>query len=109
MLTNQWMKFSPYNLPPQGKKIICFKKGDLWVARRLNYKGKDYWVEIIYGGIGSVLTDEPEYWMNLELPEGCTGYMLLGIDGRDPINIDELQLTDPESHQKFVEMFIKKI
>jgi hypothetical protein len=106
-MTHQWIKFTPLNLPPQGKKIICFRKGDLWVCRRLHYKGKDYWLEIQYAGGSSMLTDTPDYWMELDLPDGCTGYMLLGINGGDPITFDELQRIDPESHEEFVEGMVK--
>lgn len=109
-LTFKWFKYSTNNLPPQGLKILCFKKGDLWVARRIHYKGKDYFLELPYGGdLGAISTDIPDYWMQLELPEGCTGYMKLAIDGGDIMTFDELQRSDPESHEEFVEMMINGI
>lgn len=103
----QWIKLSKYNLPPQGLKILCFRKGDLWVARRINYKGKNYWIEIPYGGDkGSISTDEPHYWMRLDLPEDCTGFIKVGINDGNPLTLDELQREDPQYHEEFVEMFV---
>ena len=104
----EWVKLHPKNLPAQGMKILCFKKGDVWVARRFNYKNKDYWVEFIYGGIGSVLTDKPDYWMKLELVEGYTGYMFIGLDDQELVTFDEFQKIDPKSHEEFVGLIIEK-
>jgi len=101
----QWIKFSSHNLPPQGLKILCFRKGDLWVARRVNYKGKDYYLEIPYGGNeGAIATDIPDYWMQLDLPEGYTGYIKLSNSCGGIVTLDELQKIDPESHEQFVGM-----
>ena len=104
----EWIKYSEYNLPPQGLKILCFRKGDLWVARRICYREKDYWIEIPYGGEkGAILTHTPTYWMRLDLPEGCTGYMKVGLDGSSPITLDELQKIDPESHEEIAKMMVE--
>lgn len=104
----EWIKLSQYNLPPQGLKILCFRQGDLWVARRLELKGKSYYLEIPYGGkTSAILTDEPDYWMHLELPEKYTGFIKVGINGGEPLTLDELQRVDKLFHEEFVEMFIK--
>lgn len=106
----EWIKFSKYNLPPQGLKILCFRQGDLWVARRLELDGENFWMEVPYGGnMGAVLTDEPEYWMQLELPGTFTGYLKIGledINNGEPITLDEFQAKDPESHREFVHMMV---
>lgn len=103
----QWIKFSKHNLPPQGLKIICFKQGDLWVARRFAYKGKSIYVEIPYGGKnGSFRTDTPQYWMRLDLPEGYSGYMKIGIEGSEPMTFDELQDKHPQDHEEFITMLL---
>ena len=52
--------------PPQGKKVLCFNKGDLSVRQRL----KDYWfpvpfVDSIFAEIG-----EPEKWQEIDFPNG---------------------------------------
>lgn len=104
----EWIKLSQYNLPPQGLKILCFNKGDVWVARRLNYKQRNYWIEFSYGGVGAIITDEPSYWMKLELLEGCTGYMKAGLNGDQDslVTFDEWQVLDSKSHEEFVGMII---
>lgn len=103
----EWIKLSQYNLPPQGLKILCFKQGDLWVCRRFNYDGHSIWVEIPFGGNdGAILTDEPEYWAQVELLQGCTGYMKVGMDGGPLMTFDELEEKYPKDHKKFVKTFI---
>lgn len=106
----EWIKYSSYNPPPQGLKIVCFRRGDLWVARRLQYRGKDYYLEIPYGGKQTAIsTDIPDYWMKLDLPEGYHGFMKIGINGSAPITLDEAQREDPESHDEFVNLFIESL
>lgn len=103
----EWIRLSPYNLPPQGLKIVCFRKGDLWIARRLRYKGQDYWLEFAYGGNdGSICTDAPDYWMKLDLLEGCTGFMLIGVNNEEPVTLDVLEERYPDNHQDFVGMLL---
>ena len=106
----EWIKYSEYNMPPQGLKILCFRKGDLWVARRFDYKGKNIWLEITYGGDkGSVLTDPPEYWVQVELPQGFTGYMKVGLDEGELMTIDQLQECNREKHEEFVQFIVDTV
>jgi hypothetical protein len=106
----EWIKLSKYNLPPQGLKILCFKEGDLWVSRRFNYKGKSVYLELPFDPIHKAnVTPEPEYWMQVELPQGFTGYIKLGIDGAEPITLDILEREDPETHKEFVESVLKGV
>lgn len=106
----EWIKFSKHNPPHQGLKIVCFRQGDLWVARRINYEGKDYYLEIPYGGkSGAISTDIPDYWMQLELPEGYRGQMYISVDGGDRISLDELQRIDPLSHEEFAEIMLSPV
>lgn len=102
----EWIKYSKYNMPPQGLKILCFKKGDLWVARRFEYKGDNLWIELPFAEARAVSTPEPEYWMQVQLPEGYTGYMKVGVEGDELMFLDDLMRTYPENHAEFVEMFI---
>jgi hypothetical protein len=106
-MVNHWIKLTPLNPPPQGKKIVCFKKGDLWIARRLNHKGVDYYLEIQYDGKGSILTETPEYWIDTWLPEKYTGYMKVSVDDGPLLTFDELQQQNAEYHENFIEPFIK--
>lgn len=104
----EWIKFSPLNLPPQGMKILCFNLGDAWVARRINYRGKDYWVEIGYGGENfSILTDCPSYWLKPDYPEGCTGCMRVGLREDELMTMDEFQEKHPLKHEELVRAIIK--
>ncbi len=106
----EWMKLSHHNLPPQGLKILCFRKGDVWVCRRMRYKEKDYWIEIPYGGKrGAISTDRPDYWMRLDLPEGYTGLMKLGVEGTELFTFDELEKSDPELLESFIGLMIAQI
>jgi hypothetical protein len=105
----EWIKFSKYNLPPQGLKILCFRKGDLWVCRRIHYKSKDYWVEIPYGGKdGGLLTDPPLYWCSIDLPEGFTGLIRVSVDDSPLMTLDELQSTHPKAHEEWANMMISQ-
>ena len=100
------IKYSKYNMPPQGLKILCFKKGELWIARRFEYKGNNYWVELPFAEARAVSTDEPEYWMKVQLPQGYTGYMKIGVENGPLMTFDELMEIDKESHEKFVALVI---
>lgn len=106
----EWIKLERDNLPPQGLKILCFRKGDLWVCRRMHYKEKDYWIEIPYpGNKGATATFSPEYWMRLDLPEGYSGFMKVGIEGSDPWTFDELEKINPELLESFVGLVINSL
>lgn len=106
----EWIKYSKYNMPPQGLKILCFRKGNLWVARRFEYKGENYWVEIAYGGEkGAVLTDPPEFWVQVQLLQGYTGYMRVSFEPGKFMTLDQLQETDPEKHEEFISVIIESI
>lgn len=104
----QWIKFSKYNPPPQGLKIVCFKEGDLWVAMRFEYKKESYYIQLIHDGSGAVRTDTPDYWMQLDLPQGYTGFTKakLQID-EELMTVDELQLRDYDAHQELVSMYVE--
>lgn len=57
--------------------------------------------------MSSMLTDEPEYWMQLDLLEGCTGYMKAAFENGPISTFDELQREDPESFELFMKPFIQ--
>lgn len=92
-------------MPPQGLKILCFKKGDLWVAQRFEYKGKNRWVQFPFDGSKIISTDEPHYWVQVQLPEGYSGYMKVGHHVSELMTVDELMKDYPEDHGEFVKMF----
>lgn len=103
----EWIKFSKYNPPPQGLKIVCFKEGDLWVAMRFEFKKESYYIQLIHDGSGAVRTDTPDYWMKLDLPQGYSGLTKAKLlENEEYMTIDELQLKDYDAHQKLVSMYV---
>lgn len=113
----EWMKLSEYNLPPQGLKILCFKKGDCWVAYRYNYKNKSIWLPCVpHESVNPhlkykiVTCDEPDYWCHIpfdQLPGKYTGRMMLKADGDEKLHtLDEFQVTYPKEHDTFIKEFI---
>lgn len=104
----EWIKLSQYNLPPQGLKILCFKKGDLWISRRFNHKGKSVYLELPFDPIHKAnITPEPDYWMQVELPDGFTGYIKASIYGGELMTLDELERLYPDLHKEFVNPMVE--
>jgi|SRR5215469_4687896 len=108
----EWIKYSKYNIPPQGLKLLCFTKGDLFVAQVVKYKEKDYWIPIPF--TDSVLAKEhiepPEYWCYVEFPESkYKGYLQCSVEESPLMNLDQLQELYPESHAEFAEMLITSV
>jgi hypothetical protein len=107
----EWIKYSLYNLPPQGLKILCFTKGDVFVAQTINYKGKRYWIPIPF--TDSILSyshiEAPDYWAYVELPGDYTGLMQMSIGQNELMTIDEFEKAYPEQHAKFAEMLIDSV
>jgi hypothetical protein len=102
----EWIKYSKYNLPPQGMKVLCFRKGDMWVAQRFDYKGKDVWIPIPYTDSQLANTDPPDYWVQVEFPEGYKGFMQMQHDNGPLMFLDEYQEKFPEDHAVFVKMIL---
>ena len=107
----KWFKYSKYNIPPQGLKILCFTKGDMYVAQVVNFKEKDYWIPIPF--TDSVLAkghiEPPEYWMYVEFPEDYKGYLHVSVDGSVLMKVDDLQRIYPENHANFAQMLIESV
>lgn len=105
----EWIKLSKYNLPPQGLKILCFRKGDMWVARRFTHKGQNIWVELCYDGVkGSCLTDAPDFWVQVQLPQGYTGYMKISVEDEEQLTFDEFQKKHPDHYEEFVSAIVSR-
>jgi hypothetical protein len=69
-----WLDPKTHTLPPQGLKILCFTKGDCYVAQRFRLKTKDYWIPISFADL-AFSTDAPELFSYIDFPEGYEGYM----------------------------------
>ena len=94
---NDWQ--SPkVQLPPQGRKILWFKNGDLFVAYRL---GDKY---LCVSPKGSGLLEPPSLWMLAPLPDPYEGLMRVVLkSGGDLITIDELELNSPIEYREFLD------
>ena len=101
-----WIKYSSDNLPLEMTKVLCFRKGDAWVAQMITYKGKDHWIPLPFADSSRAKTDPPEYWIYLQLPDGCTGRMLFSVGDSDKLEFDELERLYPEKHDAFAEYLI---
>jgi hypothetical protein len=86
-------------LPPQGKKILYFRKGDCSVRQRFD----NYWVPIPYVDSQYCDFDPPQLWKDIELPGTFTGLMHVEVDGTR-YTIDELEKAYPEAYNLMVEM-----
>ena len=89
-------------LPPQGKKILCFDKGDIYVALRF---GK-YWFPIPFLDARFATHLEPELWADIVPPEGYTGLIRTVVKER-MYNMDELEINHYDSYKILVDGFLK--
>jgi hypothetical protein len=93
----KWIK-SKLRLPEQGKKVLCFDKGDLSVRQRF----KDYWFPIPYIDSSLAEIDPPELWQEIDFPEGFYGYMK--VFHQDKLyKIDEWEKVNPENFSELIE------
>jgi len=90
-MTN-WKKPSQ-ELPPQGKKVLYFKKGDIYVVQRIG----DMWLPIPFYDSVFAFTDAPELWADIDAPTGFTGKMMVGVKGKI-VDLDTLETQYPDTH-----------
>lgn len=96
----QWI--SPKDkLPPQGKKILYFKKGDIYVVQRF---GK-YWLPIPFHDSKYSFHDEPELWCDITPPNDLTGLMRIRVYGHF-YNLDELEKIHPDSYEEVIDIYL---
>lgn len=89
--------------PPQGKKVLCFDKGDLSVRQRF----KDYWFPIPYVDSEYADINPPELWQEIEFPKGFTGFLkLVALDGKN-YTVDEFEKNYPEDFNDLVEDMVE--
>ncbi len=87
-------------LPPQGKKILYFKKGDIYVVQRF----ADLWVPIPFYDSEFSFHEEPDLWCDITPPEGYTGKLNYSVKNGRMIDTDELEMFYPEKHKELVEI-----
>jgi ABC-type uncharacterized transport system YnjBCD substrate-binding protein len=87
-------------LPPQGKKILWFKAGDICVVQRYG----DLWCPIPFFDSRFAATEKPELWAYIEPPHGFTGKTYIKPNGcKKPLDIDEIQMCYPVLYEQFIE------
>jgi hypothetical protein len=92
--------------PPQGKKILYFKSGDIYVVQRFG----DIWAPIPFMDSRYAKLDEPDLWCDIIPPKGFTGKLYLADpDCSYKLDVDEFQTLYPEEHKEFVERIEKSI
>lgn len=101
-MNKNWIK-SSIRKPPQGKKVLCFTKGDLDVRQRF----KNYWIPIPYVDSKCADIDEPELWQEIEFPSPYTGYMQVLVEGKELMNMDQFEKHCPEEFNEMVESMVK--
>lgn len=94
----QWIKPSD-ELPPQGKKILYFKKGDIYVVQRYG----SLWIPIPFHDSKFAFHDEPELWCNIVPPKGFSGQVYLIPKGYRKMDVDELEMFLPEVYNELIE------
>lgn len=89
-------------LPPQGKNILWFDRGDMQLVQRL---GK-YWFPIPFTQHEFAQINEPELWANIDAPEGFTGKLHVYVKEENrPIDIDELEMMHPDIYNDFINAY----
>ncbi len=86
-------------LPPQGKKILYLKNGDVYVVQRF----KDLWLPIPFYDSEYNFHDEPELWTDIELPNGLTGKIFVHDDTGRVMDVDEFEMFYPDDYEELVE------
>jgi len=85
-------------LPPQGVKIIWFKKGDIFIAQRIGHK-----YLCMQPGEGVIL-EEPQLWIIAPLPPPYEGMIKVMPKGSNKlISVDDFENEYPKEYKEFVE------
>lgn len=84
-------------LPPQGKKIIWFSKGDSHLVQRF---GK-YWVPFPFTDSRLAHLNPPELWADVHYPEPYKGMVKVCVEGL-MYTIDELEEYYPNVYRSVI-------
>lgn len=91
-----------------GKKVLCHRRGDIYVAVRM----KNYYVPMPFADhYFSPDLAQPEHWQEIDFPEGLTGYMRImpeGIHG-ELITWSEYEIDYPDKFNELVLRIIKSL
>lgn len=94
---NGW-KYPAEEKPPQGKKILCLHKGDVYVAQRMG----DYYFSIPFYDSQFSRYFKPDMWKDIDLPHGLTGRNFIKVEEM-LMNFDELESLHPEIFKVLME------
>lgn len=88
-----------------GKKVLCQKDGDVYVAMRL----EQYYIPIPFADhyFSKDLCDA-ETWCEIDYPGKLTGHLRIGING-EIIKISELREKYPDTYYEFFLMYKESI
>ena len=90
-------------LPKQGQKILCFDKGDVWVAQRFGA----HWLEIPFAHADCFRQRVPQLWKNIYFPPPYDGNIKINLvlDGLcdEFLTFDELEKKYPEAAEHIVQ------
>ncbi len=93
--------------PETGKKVLCQRRGDLYVAVRL----KQYYLPMPF--CDHYFCDDlcyPDSWSEIDFPEGLTGYFrVLMPDRNEVITLSEMEVDYPEKFKEFAGSLISSI
>ncbi len=93
-------------LPPQGKKILYFSKGDIYVVQRFSHM----WLPIPFLDSEYVFSEPPELWAEFNIPNNMTGKMHIIPEGHsDMIDIDTFEKRFPNEYSEFLNAWINLI
>jgi len=94
------------DVPETGKKVLCHRKGDIYVAMRM----KNYYIPIPFAD-HRFATDlsQPDLWSEISFPGALTGKNRVIIEGGDPITFSEMEVDYPEEFCKIVARMISML
>ncbi len=89
-------------LPPQGKQILYFKSGDIYVVQRFG----DYWFPIPFYDSKFAFHDAPDLWADIIPPHGFSGKIRIVVPDQptEMHEIDYLEIYHPNTYREFVQM-----
>lgn len=88
-------------LPAQGKKILYFDKGDIYVVQRFG----QYWLPIPFYDSQYAFCEPPELWADIYCPDGYSGKIHVIADEK-MYDIDALEKHHPDVYEEFIEKTI---
>lgn len=92
-------------LPPQGKKILYFDNGDVYVVQRFG----EFWLPIPFTDSKYAILCEPQLWSDIHLPEPFTGRVYVSVKNSSPLDIDSLEREHPRIYHEFKGKIIENI